>query len=345
MCNPHAPVRASEDRDSTRDRIRLARIRLDPKPARELDAQQVIHNLEPLLALGEVDRRDAHDALELALRVVAQEREDGAHARRADVQRELVLEHRELLDVLREALEEVRAVRVQRLGRRCVAGHGGVRRRRLGERGLGCCVVVCVQYIDSLTARDLAYVPLATRELCRARVACAADTAAQRTGVFLASRPVVLSANRIDMGVRGEEEFYATVNSAQRLNYFQKPLWLQLSSTLTFDSTLPSVSLAMSVKQDASSEQPPAIFDSLPYYDNDLERYPILREKVEKELAREARPQGIHPKVPPPPKLFAVSPFSVPLSENRCPELPHSRIVLCWKLNLRGSKHTSRSLS
>ena len=49
------------------------------------------------------------------------------------------------------------------------------------------------------------------------------------------------------------------------------------------------------------------IYDSLPYYDNELEQYPILREKVEKELAREGRPpQALHPRVPPEPTLFAV---------------------------------------
>ncbi len=53
--------------------------------------------------------------------------------------------------------------------------------------------------------------------------------------------------------------------------------------------------------------QPAMIFDSLPYYDNDLEQFPILKEKVEKELAREGRPpQSLHPKVPPEPMLFAV---------------------------------------
>ncbi len=49
------------------------------------------------------------------------------------------------------------------------------------------------------------------------------------------------------------------------------------------------------------------IFDSLPYYDNELEQYPILKEKVEKELAREGKPpQTLHPNVPPEPTLFAV---------------------------------------
>ncbi|KAM5538267.1 hypothetical protein V8D89_008154 [Ganoderma adspersum] len=56
--------------------------------------------------------------------------------------------------------------------------------------------------------------------------------------------------------------------------------------------------------------QPAMIFDSLPYYDNDLEQFPILKEKVERELAREGRPpQTLHPKVPPEPTLFANSPM------------------------------------
>lgn len=49
------------------------------------------------------------------------------------------------------------------------------------------------------------------------------------------------------------------------------------------------------------------LFDSLPYYDNDLEQYPILKEKVDKELAREPKPpQTIHPLVLPPFELFKV---------------------------------------
>jgi len=49
------------------------------------------------------------------------------------------------------------------------------------------------------------------------------------------------------------------------------------------------------------------LLDSLPYYDNDLERYPILKEKVERELAREPKPPpSLHPLVPPPFELFEV---------------------------------------
>ncbi|KAI0735432.1 breast carcinoma amplified sequence 2 [Earliella scabrosa] len=56
--------------------------------------------------------------------------------------------------------------------------------------------------------------------------------------------------------------------------------------------------------------QPAMIFDSLPYYDNELEQYPILKEKVERELAREGKPpQALHPSVPPEPTLFANNPM------------------------------------
>lgn len=49
------------------------------------------------------------------------------------------------------------------------------------------------------------------------------------------------------------------------------------------------------------------LLDSLPYYDNDLERYPILKEKVERELAREPKPPlSLHPLVPPPFEPFEV---------------------------------------
>lgn len=55
------------------------------------------------------------------------------------------------------------------------------------------------------------------------------------------------------------------------------------------------------------SDDETAVFDSLPYYDNDLELYPILKEKVDRELAREPKPpQTIHPRVPPPLELFKV---------------------------------------
>ncbi|KAF9821836.1 hypothetical protein IEO21_00266 [Rhodonia placenta] len=66
----------------------------------------------------------------------------------------------------------------------------------------------------------------------------------------------------------------------------------------------------MSIENLPADNAGPAIFDSLPYYDNELEQNPFLREKVEKELAREAKPsQAIHPRVPPPVELFSNHPL------------------------------------
>ena len=74
-------------------------------------------------------------------------------------------------------------------------------------------------------------------------------------------------------------------------------------------------------------------FDSLPYYDNDLEQYPILKEKVEKELAREPKPpQAMHPLVPPPLELFKVRVVSPPVSRRSG---AHHRTTLCWPRSSR----------
>jgi Breast carcinoma amplified sequence 2 (BCAS2) len=58
-------------------------------------------------------------------------------------------------------------------------------------------------------------------------------------------------------------------------------------------------------------ENAPEIYDSLPYYDNELEKHPELKEIVEKEFAKAPKlPTTLHPKVPPEPNLFAVKSFS-----------------------------------
>jgi Breast carcinoma amplified sequence 2 (BCAS2) len=60
-----------------------------------------------------------------------------------------------------------------------------------------------------------------------------------------------------------------------------------------------------------NNKQPAPLFDSLPYYDNDLETHPILREKVQHEVAVETQKihqEVLHPRVQPPIDLFVVSP-------------------------------------
>ncbi|KIP11430.1 hypothetical protein PHLGIDRAFT_474594 [Phlebiopsis gigantea 11061_1 CR5-6] len=53
------------------------------------------------------------------------------------------------------------------------------------------------------------------------------------------------------------------------------------------------------------------LLDSLPYYDNDLERDASLKERAEKLIQKELKqqPQALHPRVPPPPTLFANYPM------------------------------------
>lgn len=59
-----------------------------------------------------------------------------------------------------------------------------------------------------------------------------------------------------------------------------------------------------------SSEHIPQIYDSLPYYDHELEQDPLLAEKVNHEIAVELQrlpQQPFHPNAPPDIELFAVS--------------------------------------
>jgi hypothetical protein len=87
-------------------------------------------------------------------------------------------------------------------------------------------------------------------------------------------------------------------------------------------------------------QEPTPLFDSLPYYDNDLELHPILREKVQHELAVETQKiqqETLHPRIPPPIELFVVSPSLV---QSQLPlvlsmfssEKPPSRrgVGTCW---------------
>jgi len=60
----------------------------------------------------------------------------------------------------------------------------------------------------------------------------------------------------------------------------------------------------------AEEESGPEIYDSLPYYDNDLEQYPNLKEVVEREFATVSKPPTtLHPKVPPEALLFTNNPL------------------------------------
>lgn len=131
----NAPICAPEKCGCTGDRVHLTRVRLDPDAAPVLHAEQVVDNLEPLVSLREVHAADVHAGLVLALRVITEEGEHGDNGGRGNVEGKLVLEHRELLDVLREALDEVGAVGVELFSRLRVLGQRRVRGGGLRERG------------------------------------------------------------------------------------------------------------------------------------------------------------------------------------------------------------------
>lgn len=86
----------------------------------------------------------------------------------------------------------------------------------------------------------------------------------------------------------------------------------------------------------------PEIFDSLPYYDDDLEKFPFLKQKVEQELAREPKPpQSPHPRVSPPVTLFAVSGVNIVCVENMTPSFrPQNNPLLKAELARVESHHT-----
>lgn len=110
------PVRAVVQECHTRHRRGLIGIRLDPDPGVVTHRQQVVDDLEAVGARGVVDTADIRDHGELRGRVVLQEGEDRDHRGRRNVDRELILPHGELLDVLRQARNEVFAVFVEVVG-------------------------------------------------------------------------------------------------------------------------------------------------------------------------------------------------------------------------------------
>lgn len=164
-----APVCSCEHGHGTRDSVGLARVSLHADPACVSDAQEVVDNLETLFSLRIVGTTDVHDLFELALRMVAEESEDGHDARRRDVQRQLVLDHGELLDELGKTLDEVGAVVVQLLGRRCILGDGWVGRGGLGERRSGCWVSVRWEGTDTRDETYLGPTPTNAEDELRGR--------------------------------------------------------------------------------------------------------------------------------------------------------------------------------
>ena len=99
----YLPVGTVEHSGRARYRSHLVGICLDSKSSVVFDAEQMVHNLESLRASREIDTADIHQSLELTLTVVTQKGQDGNDGTGVDVQCQLVLVDRKLLNELGQA--------------------------------------------------------------------------------------------------------------------------------------------------------------------------------------------------------------------------------------------------
>ena len=100
-------------------------------------AEEVIHNLKPLVALRVVGTADINTAFKLALRVVPQEGKNGDDRARSSIEREFVLVDRKLLNKPGKTLHKVGSVCVEGLGGFSMLDYRRVRGGGFGERGDG----------------------------------------------------------------------------------------------------------------------------------------------------------------------------------------------------------------
>lgn len=92
------PVHRVEKTGQRGDRRDLVSVGLDTDAAVEADRETVVDDLEAVGARGVVDSTDIHDLLELGVGVIAQELHDGQERVGCDVDSELILVNRELLN-------------------------------------------------------------------------------------------------------------------------------------------------------------------------------------------------------------------------------------------------------
>ena len=98
------------------------------------EAEKMIHDLKPLVALRIVGTTDINAGLKLASRVIPHKCKNGYNGARGNIKLEFVLVNRELLNELGETLHKVCSVCVKGLGSFCMLGYHRIRRGGFGER-------------------------------------------------------------------------------------------------------------------------------------------------------------------------------------------------------------------
>jgi hypothetical protein len=104
-----------------------------------LDTEQVVYNFKSLLAFWEIYSAYVNEGLELTLRMVSEEGEHRNNAGRRDIECQLVLQNRKLLNVFWQALNEVGAIGMQLFRGLAVFRDSWIRGSLFGERRLGGC--------------------------------------------------------------------------------------------------------------------------------------------------------------------------------------------------------------
>jgi len=117
VCLPLVPIRAIVKPSDGGNRSGLISVRLDTNTGTVPDREEVVDDLEAVVAGRVVNAGDVGDLCELRGGMVLEEGEDGYHAGGRDMDRKLVLPHAKLLNVLRQAGNQVFAVLME--GVRC----------------------------------------------------------------------------------------------------------------------------------------------------------------------------------------------------------------------------------
>jgi hypothetical protein len=106
----NAPVGTTEDVDDGRNRRSLVGVSLDTDAGVVANGEEVVDDLESLATGRVVGTRNVHHRLVLGVGVVAKEEHDGLDGGRGDVEGQLVLVDRRLLDELGEGTHDPGAV-------------------------------------------------------------------------------------------------------------------------------------------------------------------------------------------------------------------------------------------
>lgn len=112
ICLTFIPVGTIVKTGDRRNRCSFISIRLDANARVVVDGEQVIDNLKAVTPCGVINASDVGNLSVLCSRMVLEEFEDGKDSRRWNINRQLVLPDRKLLNIFRKTRDKVSSVSV-----------------------------------------------------------------------------------------------------------------------------------------------------------------------------------------------------------------------------------------